>query len=170
MDWLHSKQFTKVLYHLSVAGFTNQRSVFLRSKKQSTDAVLYCWIWARPSIESGTKAFSSNWPITPITPTTVHFLQSYHSDRTFRVSVDGSCSSVRLVAAGVPQSSLPGPVLYLMYTTCWIYLESYCPSSPTTLCTLQLHVPAICEYKAAASERPASGRDIKVNTVTNWIS
>ena len=52
----------------------------------------------------------------PIPSSLVFFLRSYLSDRTFRVSVDGTCSAVRPVAAGVPQGSVLGPVLYLVYT------------------------------------------------------
>lgn len=44
-------------------------------------------------------------------------LESYITDRTFRVRQDDSFSDLKLIKAGVPQGSVLGPVLYLLYTS-----------------------------------------------------
>lgn len=43
-------------------------------------------------------------------------LKSYISDRYFRVRYEDACSSFRKITAGVPQGSVLGPTLYLLYT------------------------------------------------------
>ena len=47
----------------------------------------------------------------------VKLLSSYLSDRTFRVREENEYSSLKDIKAGVPQGSILGPILYLIYTS-----------------------------------------------------
>ena len=47
----------------------------------------------------------------------VKLLSSYLSDRTFRVREENEYSSLKDINAGVPQGSILGPILYLIYTS-----------------------------------------------------
>lgn len=47
----------------------------------------------------------------------VDILASYLSNRVFRVKQDNEYSSLRDIKAGVPQGSILGPILYLLYTS-----------------------------------------------------
>ena len=44
-------------------------------------------------------------------------LKSYITDRQFRVKVENATTSLKKINTGVPQGSVLGPVLYLLYTS-----------------------------------------------------
>lgn len=54
----------------------------------------------------------------------VTLLSSYLSDRVFRVRVENEYSTIKDINAGVPQGSILGPILYLIYTSDLPVLEN----------------------------------------------
>lgn len=46
----------------------------------------------------------------------IHLLRSYLKSRTFNVKLGNTISSTRNIKAGVPQGSILGPILYILYT------------------------------------------------------
>ena len=85
-----------------------------------------------------------------ISGTLLSWIASFLQDRTMYVSVSGSASSPRAVLSGVPQGSVLGPLLFLVYVNhlpssirqnCKIFADDLkiylkiCPSSPMSLAT-----------------------------------
>ena len=51
-----------------------------------------------------------------ITGTVLQWIESYLQDRTQRVIINGTCSAPPILSCGVPQGSVVGPLLFLLYT------------------------------------------------------
>ena len=72
---------------------------------------------------------------------TLSWLQSYLTDRSQSVQIDGFTSSVRPLRFGVPQGSVLGPLLYLLYTAPlgnvigWHDMDSHLDADDTQLYT-----------------------------------
>ena len=45
----------------------------------------------------------------------LNVLENFWSDRSFRVGVDGKMSTIRKILSGIPQGSVLGPILFLIY-------------------------------------------------------
>ena len=66
-------------------------------------------MWPRPLTECGIT-------YTILAKTYSQILESYITDRYFRVKQEETYSELKEIRAGVPQGSVFGPVLYLLYT------------------------------------------------------
>lgn len=89
-----------------------------------------------------------------------NILQSYLSDRKFRIRQDESYSEIKPIKAGVPQGSVLGPVLYLLYTSDIPALEN------NTIATFadDTAIMAIGDSHEEAVEKVQSA----INTVYDW--
>ncbi len=56
-------------------------------------------------------------------------LESYLSERYFRIKQDCTYSNLREINAGVPQGSVLGPLLYLLYTSDFPTFENNTPAT-----------------------------------------
>ena len=61
-----------------------------------------------------TGIYPTEWKMARVTPVFKKF-QSYLSNRTQRCNVNGNLSTASTVTCGVPQGSILGPLLFLMY-------------------------------------------------------
>ena len=62
----------------------------------------------------------------------LNWFESYLTSRSFRVKCDKYFSSEHISSCGVPQGSVLGPLLFVMYTTQHSYLLTF--SKPPPLC------------------------------------
>jgi hypothetical protein len=62
-----------------------------------------------------TKGLLYKMTIMKFSPELIKLLQSYLTNRTFHVSLDGTRSTAKTVANGTPQGSILGPALFIMY-------------------------------------------------------
>lgn len=85
----------------------NQKAVFLVLLDLSAafDTVNHMILLKRMSSRYGIKGTALKW------------FQSYLTDRSFCVAVEGSVSSSKNMLCGVPQGSILGPILFLVYTS-----------------------------------------------------
>lgn len=66
-----------------------------------------------------------------------NILKSYLSDRFFRIKYDDTYSDLKEIKAGVPQGSVLGPILYLVFTS----------DLPTTLLSCQLEIHKLSQLQ-----------------------
>ncbi len=60
-------------------------------------------------------SYSSSKNVTKSPPSVINWIESYLRRRSFQVSVNGSLSQVAEAASGVPQGSVLGPFLLVIY-------------------------------------------------------
>ena len=97
----------------------------------------------------------------PLPDAAVHLLRSYLTGRTFRTSVDGELSTARPIEAGVPQGSVLGPVLYLVFT-------NDMPTVPGV--TLSLYADdAMFMCRSARPDRAARVMQSQMDELSPWL-
>lgn len=97
----------------------------------------------------------------PIPTAAVHLIRSYLSGRSFRTSVEGELSTRRSVQAGVPQGSVLGPVLYLVYT-------NDMPTTPGV--TLSLYADdALFHCRSANQRMAATVMQRQMDALSPWL-
>lgn len=87
-------------------------------------------------------------------------LKSYITDRHFRVKYEDEHSDLKKISAGVPQGSVLGPILYLLYT------QDIPLSEETTLATFADDTAILAVGDTAVEATNKLQRSI--NKVTNW--
>ena len=102
---------------------------------------------------------SSNLPL-PL----LNWLHSYLLNRTQCVVVNGSSSSSLLVSSGVPQGSILGPLLFLIYVNGLTDL----PFSPLT--RLILYADDILIFKPISSSADMSYFQSDIDSISSWLS
>ena len=102
---------------------------------------------------------SSNLP-----PPLLNWLHSYLLNRTQRVVVNGSSSSSLLVSSGVPQGSILGPFLFLIYVNGLTNLHF----SPLT--HIILYADDILIFKPISSPADMSSFQSDLDLISSWLS
>lgn len=97
----------------------------------------------------------------PVPASAVHLLHSYLTGRSFQTSVEGEMSSVRPIGAGVPQGSVLGPILYLLYA-------NDMPTLPGV--TLSLYADdAMYHVSSMNPARAAQIMQIQMDALSPWL-
>lgn len=92
----------------------------------------------------------------------VEFLKSFLSDRFFRIKQDDSYSDMKKIGTGVPQGSILGPVLYLLYT-------SDLPEPPNSVIATFADDTAILAV-ADTEEQAITKLQQALNEINRWAS
>ena len=90
--------------------YTMHSTVTHRSKLE-----VYYWIYPKPLIRFGTRGFYSKLNLLETVEKLLNLLEEYHSNRFQRVLLNRQESSWLLIKADVPQGSILGPLLFLIY-------------------------------------------------------
>ena len=102
---------------------------------------------------------SSNLP-----PPFLNWLHSYLLNRTQRVVVNGSSSSSLLVSSGVPQGSILGPLLFLIYVNGLTNLHF------SHLTHIILYADDILIFKPISSPADMSSFQSDLDLISSWLS
>ena len=92
------------------------------------------------------------------------WFKSYLSDRQQRVVLDGETSASCSVTSGVPQGSILGPLLFIIFMNSLTGL----PLSPNT--KLLLYADDILLYKPINSQEDSSAFQQDVDSINNWMN
>jgi len=102
-----------------------------------------------------------------LSSTTLNWVKSYLYSRSFSVSVSQSSSRPFQLMYGVPQGSVLGPLLFILYTTPLSYILS---SSPTNHHLYADDTQLFTSFSAADSIHNISALQNTISTVSSWMS
>ena len=95
---------------------------------------------------------------------TLAWLNSYLTNRRQHVVVDGATSTETAVVSGVPQGSVLGPLLFL------IYIDDITSTSFSEGSTLNLFADDMLLYKIIKSQQDLDQLQSDVNRIQDWVS
>ena len=99
-----------------------------------------------------------------IHPTLLAWLCSYLSRRCQHVVVNGQSSSSKYVLPGVPQGSVLGPLLFLIYIDTILSLELSGSSK------ISLYVDDVLLYKPIVTSSSFHELEVDINNISMWMS
>ena len=91
------------------------------------------------------------------------WFSDYLSNRTQQVVLDGCSSSPRKVLSGVPQGSILGPLLFI------IYMDQLCSVPLSGSAKLQLYADDILLYKPLKDDRDVCELQSDIDSISNWV-
>ena len=94
----------------------------------------------------------------------LQWFQSYLSDRSQRVVLNGHSSSALSVKSGVPQGSILGPLLFIVYIDSLAHVNL----SPGT--SIVLYADDILLYRTLSTYKDNALLQSDVNTISSWIA
>jgi hypothetical protein len=102
-----------------------------------------------------------------ITSTALSWVKSYLFNRNFYVSIDGATSSVHKLLYGVPQGSVLGPLLFIMYTT---PLSTVISNSSANHHLYADDTQLFISFTATDFSHNISLLETSISNVSNWMS
>jgi hypothetical protein len=102
-----------------------------------------------------------------ITSTALSWIKSYLLDRSFYVSIDGSLSSVYQLLYGVPQGSVLGPLLFILYTA---PLSTVISNSSANHHLYADDTQLFLSFSAASYSHNIALLETAISSVSNWVS
>ena len=102
-----------------------------------------------------------------ITSTALSWLKSYLLNRSFYVSINGSVSSVYHLLYGVPQGSVLGPLLFILYTT---PLSTVISNSSANHHLYADDTQLFLSFSAASYSHNIAHLETAISSVANWMS
>ena len=171
-----------ILCHLNTNGILTNRQFGFLPKSSTSDALAtalhdwYGYLEDRKSVAMALFDLSKAFDRVPHRPLLLKlgavglsgplhsWFRSYLSDRSQLVAVHGVTSHPVPVFSGVPQGSVLGPLLFL------IYVNDLCLSNFTTNSSLVLYADDTTLYKPLSQSSDLSDFQADINTIHNWFS